>query len=76
MLKGSCINGGLNEKCLHTEFQQLSEIERNALLAPKSKGKDQDRIPFVSTYNRLQTVKHNSHRHILQINSNPRNAFE
>ena len=51
MLKESSINRGFNEKSLDTEFQRLSEIGRNALLAPKSKEKDQNRILFVITYN-------------------------
>ena len=41
VLKESFINRGFNEKLLNTEFQRPSEIERNALLAPKSKEKDQ-----------------------------------
>ena len=41
VLNESFINRGFNEKLLNTEFQRPSEIERNALLAPKSKEKDQ-----------------------------------
>ena len=51
MLKKSFINRGFTEKFLDTEFQQLSEIERNVLLEPKSKKRDQNRVPFVLTYN-------------------------
>ena len=54
MLKESFINRGFNETFLDTEFQRLSEIEWNTLLAPKSKGKDLNGIPFVLTYN--QTI--------------------
>ena len=50
MLNESFINRDFNENFL--EFQRLSQIERNALLAPKSKEKDQNRIPFVITYNK------------------------
>ena len=58
MLKEWFINRGFNEKFLHTEFPQLSEIERNALLGPRSKEKGQIRIPFVITYSKtLPNVK-------------------
>ena len=40
VLKESSINRGFKEKFLDTEFQRLSEIERDALLTPKSKEKD------------------------------------
>ena len=73
------INRGFNKKFLDTEFQPLSGIERNALLAPKSKEKYQNRIPFVITYNiTLPNVNqiNNKHWHLLQINSNLRIAFE
>ena len=82
MLKESFINRGFNEKFLDTEdreFQRLSEIDRDALLAPKSKEKDQNRIPFVITYNKtLQNVKQiiNKHWHLLQIHLNLRTTFE
>ena len=79
MLKESFINQGSNEKFLDTEFQLLSEIERDALLAPKSKEKDQKIIPFVITYNKtLANVKQiiNKHWHLLHINLNLRTAFE
>ena len=49
VLKESFINQGFYEKFLDTEFQRLSEIERNVLLAPNSKEKDQNRIPFIIT---------------------------
>ena len=39
MLMESFINRGFNEKFLDTEFQRLSEIERDALLAPSRKKK-------------------------------------
>ena len=52
MLQESFINRGFNEKFLDTEFQRLSEIERNALLASKLKEGDQNRIPFVITDNK------------------------
>ena len=42
----------LNENFLNTEFQRLSEIEGEALLAPKSKEKDLNRTSFVITYNK------------------------
>ena len=79
MLKESFINQGFNEEFLDTEFQLLSEIERDALLAPKSKEKDQTIIPFVITYNKtLANVKQiiNKHWHLLHINLNLRTAFE
>ena len=78
MLKGSFINRGFTEKFLDTEFQRLSEIERDALLTPKSKEKDKKRIPLITTYNKtLPNLKQiiNKHWH-LQINSNLRTAFE
>ena len=78
-IKESFINRGFNEKFLETELQQLLEIERDALLAPKSKAKDQKQIPFIITYNKtLPNVKQmiNKHRHLLQINSNLRTTFE
>ena len=40
---------GFNQKFLDTVFQRLSEIERNALLALKSKEKYRHRILFVVT---------------------------
>ena len=40
---------------MNKEFQQPSEIEKNALLAPKLKEKDQNRIPFVITYTECKT---------------------
>ena len=79
VLKESFINRGFKEKFLDTEFQRLSEIERDALLTPKSKEKDQKRIPFITTYNKtLPNLKQiiNKHWHLLQINSNLRTAFE
>ena len=79
VLKESFINRGFKEKSLDTEFQRLSEIERDALLTPKSKEKDQKRIPFITTYKKtLLNVKQiiNKHWHLLQINSNLRTAFE
>ena len=79
VLKESFINRGFEEKFLDTEFQRLSEIKRDALLTPKSKEKDQKRIPFITTYNKtLPNVKQiiNKHWHLLQINSNIRTAFE
>ena len=79
MLKESFINRGFKEKFLDAEFQRLSEIERDALLTPKSKKKDQKRIPFITTYNKtLPNVKQiiNKHWYLLQINSNLRTAFE
>ena len=80
MLKESFINQGFKEKFLDTEFRRLSEIERDALLTPKSKEKDRKRIPFIATYynKTLPNVKQiiNKHWHLLQINSNLRIAFE
>ena len=46
VLKESFINRGFKEKFLDTEFQRFSENERDALLTPKSKEKDQKRIPY------------------------------
>ena len=64
VLKESFINRGFNEKFLDTEFQRLSEIERDALLAPKSKGKDQKRFRFVITYNKTdKTLKQIINKH-------------
>ena len=40
LLKKPFINRGFNKKLLDTDFQRLSENERNALLPPKSKEKD------------------------------------
>ena len=79
VLKESFINQGFKEEFLDTEFQRLSEIERDALLTPKSKEKDQKRIPFITTYNKtLPNLKQitNKHWHLLQINSNLRTVFE
>ena len=81
VLKESFINRVFKEKFLDTEFQRLSEIEREreALLTPKSKEKYQKRIPFITTYNKtLPNVKQiiNKHWRLLQINANLRTAFE
>ena len=79
VLKESFINRGFKEKFLDTEFQRLSEVERDALLTPKSKEKDPKIIPFITTYNKtLPNLKQiiNKHWHLLQINSNLRTAFE
>ena len=79
VLKESFINRGFKEKFLDREFQRLSEIERDALLTPKSKEKDQKKIPFITTYNKtLRNLKQiiNKHWHLLQINLNLRTAFE
>ena len=79
MLKESFINRGFNKKFLETEFQRLSEIERDALIAPKSKTKDRKIIPFVITYNKTSLNVNqiiNKHWLLLQINSNLRTAFE
>ena len=69
MLKESFINRGFKEKFLDTEFQRLSEIERDALLTPKKKKKKNKTLP-----NLVQII--NKHWHLLQINSNLRTAFE
>ena len=64
MLKESFTNWGFNETFLDTELQRLSEIERNALLAPKLKEKYQNRIPFVITDNKtLPNVKQIINKH-------------
>ena len=79
VLKESFINRGFKEKSLDTEFQRLSEIERDASLTPKSKEEDQKRIPFITTYNKtLLNLKQiiDKHWHLLQINSNLRTVFE
>ena len=79
VLKESFIDRGFKEKVLDREFQRLSEIERDALLTPKSKEKDQKRIPFITIYNKtLPNLKQiiNKHWHLLQINSNLRTTFE
>ena len=58
MLKESFTNRGFNEKFLPTQFQELSKIESNSLLRPKSNEKNQKGIPFVLTYNKtLPNVK-------------------
>ena len=58
VLKELYTNGGFNEKFLVTEFQRLSEIEKSALLTPKLKERDQNRIPFVLTcYKTLSIAK-------------------
>ena len=70
---------GFNPKFLDTVFQRLSEIERNALLAPKSKEKYRNRILFVVTYNKtLPNVEQiiDKHWHLFQINLNVRTAFD
>ena len=79
VLKESFVNRGFKEKFLDTELQRLSEIERDALLTPKSKEKDHKRIHFITTYNKtLPNLKHiiNKHWYLLQIHSNLRTAFE
>lgn len=79
MLKELFINQRFNEKFLDKEFQQLSEIERNRLLAPKLLEKDQNKIPFVVTYNKtLPNIKQiiNKHWHLLQMNLNHRTGFK
>ena len=53
------------QKSLVIEFQRLSKIERDALLTPKLKEKDQKIIPFVITYNKtLPNVKQIINKHI------------
>ena len=79
VLKESFINRDFNEKLLDTEFQRLPKIERNALLTPRWKEKDQNIIYFLITCNKiLSNVKQiiNKHWHLLKINSNLRTAFE
>ena len=77
MLKESFINRGFKVKFLDTEFQRLSEIKKKTLLAPRSKEKDQNRIPFVVRYNRPNVKQMiNKHWHLLQISSNLRTAFD
>ena len=69
MLKESFINRGFKGKCVDTELQRLLEIERDALLTPKTKEKDQKRIPFITTYNKtLPNLKQiiNKHWYLLQ----------
>ena len=56
VLKELFTNGGFNEKFLVTEFQRLSEIEKSALLTPKLKERDQNRIPFVLTYYKTLSI--------------------
>ena len=78
MLKESFINRDFNSKFLDTELKPLSEIQRDALLAPKSIEKDK-RTPFVITYDKtLPNVKQiiNKDWDLLQINSNLRTALE
>ena len=70
---------GFNPKFLDTVFQRLSEIERNALLASKSKEKYRNRILFVVTYNKtLPNVEQiiDKHWHLFQINLIVRTAFD
>ena len=79
VLKESFINRGFKGKFVDTELQRLSEIERDALLTPTSKEKDQKGIPFITTYNKtLPNLKQiiNKHWYLLQIHSNLRTAFE
>ena len=78
VLKESFINRDFNSKFLDTELKPLSEIQRDALLAPKSIEKDK-RTPFVITYDKtLPNVKQiiNKDWDLLQINSNLRTALE
>ena len=64
MLKESFINRDFKANFLDTEFQRLSEIERNTLLPPKSKEKYQNRIRFVLTcINTLPNVKQIINKH-------------
>ena len=68
-----------SKNILDTRFQRVSEIESNALLAPKSEENNQNGIPFVLTYNKtLPNVKQiiNKHWHLLQISSNLKTAVE
>ena len=60
VLKESFINRNFNEKFLNKELQQLSEVERDTLLAPKLKEKYQKRIPFVITCNNITECKANN----------------
>lgn len=54
----------MKETFLDTWFQRLSKTERNALLAPKSKEKNQNGIPFVMTYNKtIPNVKQIIYKH-------------
>ena len=64
VLKESFINQGFIEKFINTEFQRLSEIERDALLTPKSKEKNKKIISFVITCNKaLPNVKQIINKH-------------
>ena len=75
VLKESFINRGFKENFVDTELQRLL----TPLLTPKSKEKDQKRIPFITTYNKtLTNLKQiiNKHWYLLQIHSNLRTAFE
>ena len=56
MLKKSFINRRFNENFFDAKFQLLSETERNALLVPKSREKNQNRISFVLMYSKTLTV--------------------
>ena len=56
VLKELFTNGGFSEKFLVTEFQRPSKIEKSALLTPKLKERDQNRIPFVLTYYKTLSI--------------------
>ena len=56
MLKKSFINRRFNENFFDAKFQLLSETKRNALLVPKSREKNQNRISFVLMYSKTLTV--------------------
>ena len=79
VLKESFINRDFNEIFLDTEFQLLSEIQRDALLVPMSKEKYQKRTPFVITCNeKLPNIKQiiNKDWDLLQINPNLKTTLE
>ena len=68
-----------NRSLKFSQFQQLSEIEKKALLTPKLKEKNQNIICFVLTYDKtLENVKKiiNKHWRSLEIDRNLMTSFE
>ena len=78
-LKESFINCGYKEHFLTDQFNQISEVTREALLTSKQKIADKPRILLVLKFNRtLPNIKKivDEHWHSLQINPELKNALQ
>ena len=78
-LKESFINCSYKEHFLTDQFNQISEVSREALLTSKQKIADKPRIPLALKFNRtLPNIKKivDEHWHSLQINPELKNALQ